>query len=173
MGGIRAVAFTVVGGSVLRSPLICGNWKSVLDWCVCLQAQWGWRCHLPRPSLSMAGASCVLTPSLCPLVEWLLHPGCWVGEAVTSPWGRSRALVLACWAVGHLIPAGSSSYRGRQPSVSPRTPLPPPQGSSLGPDLECFQGFWVTASSRAPGPFTRPPKLLTPKPTWGPKSVSH
>lgn len=88
VGGIRAVAFTVVGGSVLRSPLICGNWKSVLDWCVCLQAQWGWRCHLPRPSLSMAGASCVLTPSLCPLVEWLLHPGCWVGEAVTSPVGK-------------------------------------------------------------------------------------
>lgn len=43
MSGIRAVAFTVVGGSVLRSPLICGNWKWVLERgvCVCLQAQWG------------------------------------------------------------------------------------------------------------------------------------
>lgn len=36
MSGIRAVAFTVVGGSVLRSPLICGNWKWVLEGGVCV-----------------------------------------------------------------------------------------------------------------------------------------
>ena len=40
----------------------------------------------------------------------------------------------SCRAVGHPTPAGSSSYRGRQPSVSPRAPLPPSQGSCLGLD---------------------------------------
>lgn len=36
VSGIRAMAFAVVGGSVLRAPLICGNWKWVLEGCVCV-----------------------------------------------------------------------------------------------------------------------------------------
>lgn len=170
------MAFTVVGGSVLRSPLIFekrGNCKWVLERgvCVCVSPSPVGGCHLTRPSLSAAGGPCVLTASLCPLVEWLLHPGRWVSEAVMSPVGKIQGSSTSLLGWGHLIPAGSSSY-GDANHLYPLELLCFTQGVSVG-RFGVFSG-WVTASSRAPGPFTQTSLwLLTPKPNWGPQRVSR
>lgn len=143
MGEIGATAFAVVGSTVLRTALICGNWKWVLEGCVCVSISRS--CPVGMEASSYQNKPFNDRGTLCPrteplpssgnaLASWVLgQQGCDVAsEEGPGPWYGPG------WAAGHPTPLSCSPYRGCQPSISPRAP-PSTPGVPKGPIWGIFR----------------------------------